>query len=117
MSAIERMIDLADTSSKSDDQLVYQLNLLAHLLRTDEKSMGMINQIHRLLSLRNSFLPEVAKIFEEHAEGLMAGLMASASKNGWFMNTLTMHRVKFFGDSPEAKKAMNMTEEGLDKWT
>ena len=113
MSAVERMMDMAETSCQNEDPLVYQLNLVTHQLRTDERAMSLIKQIHRILALRNSFPEPVAKIFEEKAEGLIGGLMATASKNGWFMNTLTMHRIKYSADSPEAKKMMHAREGGL----
>ena len=107
MSAVEKIIDMVDSSSKNDDPIIYRLNLLSRTLKTDDKAMQMINRIHSILSMRSTVPLEIAKIWEEAAVGLMGGLIASSSEKGWFLNSVTQHKIKYSVDSPDAKKMMH----------
>ena len=104
----ERTIDLVDSASKHDDARLYKLNLLARTLKTDSTAIIVINMIAKVLSLRSSLPPEITPILNELADEYMAGLAATASEHGWFLNSITQTKIRYMVNNPEAKKMINL---------
>lgn len=73
-------------------------------MKTDDKVLIMVEKIHNILNMRNTVPKEFAIILEEEAEAFMSGLSASASKNGWFVDSITNYNMR--SDSHDYKTIM-----------
>ena len=106
--SVERTVDLVDSASKNEDVRYYRLNLLARTLKTNDAAIMAINKIAKLLSLRYTLPPEITPILNEIVDEYMAGLAATSSEHGWFLNSITQTKIRYTVNNPEAKRMINL---------
>ena len=106
--SMERAVDLVDSASKNDDVRYYWLNLLARTLKTDSAAILVIARVAKILSLRKALPPDIAAILSDIADEYMAGLAASSSDHGWFLNAITQTKIRYMVNNPEAKRMINL---------
>lgn len=100
----DRVIDMVDSASKSDDADLYKLNLLMRTIRGKPLDSEIASHLIQLKGLIVRAPPPVAAVWQNYYDSYFAALSALASDGGWFIDTITTHKMKQEINSPYAKK-------------
>lgn len=101
----DRIIELVNNSAKSNDELLYRFNLVLRTIKGKPIDVDITNRMWMLIDLINCLPDDLAEVFKNYFNAFLSGLTVTSSENGWFIETMTTHKIKQnITGNPNAKK-------------
>ena len=104
----DRIIELVNNSSKSQDELLYRFNLALRTIKGKPIDTDIVNRMWMLNDLIQQMPESLAIIFKNYFNSFLSALIVTSSENGWFIETMTTHKIKQqISGNPNAKKEIS----------
>ncbi len=103
----ERILDLADSAAKHDDENIYRLNLLGRTTKGKPIDAMIFKKMAELLTLMRNAPPQIREIWQGHFDGYLSAMTVTSSENGWFTTMATTISTKHEQTISEQKKQTN----------